>query len=269
MPIVPPSTHRLTNGAAGVIYCASGRRYIEEARVGSRRLRRHWRGPIVVFCDAPSVTGEDCDLRDEGIEFTNFQPSGNPYSDKIRVMLATPFDKTLYLDTDTHVLSDPSELFELLENFDIAAAHAPGYRRQLDPRVPKAFYEFNTGVVVYRNSPGVQEFLRAWLETYEAWLREPPFPRAAKRRGPADQPAFRRCLWDKRLPIYVLGPEYNYRLKVPGMLVERVSIIHGRHRDVEKVGRILNAKTGTRVFKGFQRSLVERLAAKARRLLRR
>src|SRR6202023_3010585 len=94
---------------------------------------------------------------------------------------------------------------------DIAATHAPGYRGLGDPDVPSAFYELNTGVVVWRRSTAPAAFLAAWLATYERWCAEPPFRNAGNASGYADQPAFRRCLWRHGLNLCVLGHEYSLR----------------------------------------------------------
>jgi len=84
-----------------------------------------------------------------------------------------PFGQTIYLDTDTYVVDNIDELFDLLERFDIAAAHAPGYTG--DDRGPsEAFYELNTGVIPYRGTGAVGEFLAKWAELYARWFRSPP-----------------------------------------------------------------------------------------------
>ena len=114
------------------------------------------------------------------------------------------------IDEVVHVL-------ELLEQYDIAAARAPGYRGLDDPGVPGSFDEFNCGVLAWRRSERTETFLADWQETYEAWLVEEEFPgvRAASRSGRADQPAFRHCAWKHGLDVFVLPPEYNFRLGFP------------------------------------------------------
>ena len=46
------------------------------------------------------------------------------FLDKIIALSRTPFEKTLFLDTDTFVIEPLDEIFELLERFDMAAARA-------------------------------------------------------------------------------------------------------------------------------------------------
>jgi hypothetical protein len=174
----------------GVVYCATGERYIAEALSSARSLRRWWKGPCQMTCDhLPNGVRSTFDATSQDLEYISFKciaPSGNPYADKIRAIIGSPYKKTIYLDSDTYVAANPDSLFALLERYDIALAHAPGYRGQLDPKVPSAFYELNTfcelntGVLVYRSSPLVYRFLETWLATYEAWSTSAPFDGPAK-----------------------------------------------------------------------------------------
>jgi hypothetical protein len=217
----------------------------------------------LLFADRLPETGDPA-ARD--LEFQRITRSANPYSDKIASIVSAPFERTLYLDTDTYVLGNPNHLFDLLDRYDIAAAHAPGYRFSADPEVPPAFFELNTGVLAWRNTPRVAEFLRNWLSTYQAWVAAPPFPGAGVVGDVADQPAFRRCLWQSGLSLYVIGPEYNYRTLFAGSLVDRAVIIHGRHRDPERVGAVLNKQLGPRNFTKFAPSLFDRAERKINQL---
>ena len=246
----------------GVLYCATGERYIAEALSSARSLGRWWKGQCLVTCDhlpnnVPTAL-EAKTQEPEQICFRCVAPSGNPYADKIRTIIDSPFERTIYLDSDTYVAANLDSLFALLDRYDIAAAHAPGYRGQLDPEVPSAFYELNTGVLAYRSSPLVRHFLRTWLATYEDWLRRPPFEGAAKNNDVADQPAFRRCLWESGLAFYVLGPEYNYRFNFPGTLVAKAYILHGRHKNIDRIAGHLNRYSGPRTFSSFTNPALSR-----------
>jgi alpha-N-acetylglucosamine transferase len=50
--------------------------------------------------------------------------------------------QTIFLDTDTYVIDNIDELFDLLERFDIAAAHAPGYTGDDRGSTPKRTFRF-------------------------------------------------------------------------------------------------------------------------------
>ena len=84
-------------------------------------------------------------------------------------MKNSPFAETLFLDTDTYVCGELSELFELLAQFDIAMTLDRRYYDDFpkDVGVPGSFCEFNRGVVAFRSSERMQAMLQAALE----WAR--------------------------------------------------------------------------------------------------
>lgn len=221
----------------GVIYSCTGETYVAEALRSARSSLRHNAVPHLLFASAAVE-------RVEGLSVARFEPSGNPYVDKIANMRRSPFERTLYLDTDTFVADEIAHVLRVLDHYDLAVAFAPAYRGLADPQVPQAFYEFNTGVLAWRASERVSAFLRSWEETYVAWLADEPFAGAGKasRSRRADQPAFRRCAWQHGLRLFVLAPEYNLRLGFPTTVVERVRVIHGEHPDYEALAAQLNSR---------------------------
>jgi hypothetical protein len=223
------------------MFSAAGARYVAAAVAAAERSLALNHVPHVVFCSEPpvAVTSAQVEL---------FSPSSNPHADKIASMLRTPFEETIYLDCDCAVIAPITGLFDLLERYDLAAAHAPGYRGAVDPAVPQAFYEVNTGVVVYKRSDSVCELLARWLQTYLAWLTAPPFPGADGLILGQDQPAFRRCLWQSAVAPYILGPEYNWRPFQPSFLCGRAKIIHNFSDDYDALARRVNATAVARVF---------------------
>ena len=65
--------------------------------------------------------------------------------------------------------------------------------------LPAAFPQFNSGVLVYKKTPGVIRFLENWALAYQ----EAGFPQ--------DQLTLRELLWLSDLRIATLPPEYNVR----------------------------------------------------------
>ncbi len=250
---------QLTASARGVLYSCSGEFYVDEAVRSARSSLRHNHLPHVLFT---------CPRTDSAPELSlvGFEPSGNPYADKIANLRRSPFERTLFLDTDTFVVDEIAHVLDVLDHYDIAVAYAPGYRGLDDPDVPSAFHEFNTGVLAWRASERTDAFMRSWQETYLAWLEQEPFPgaRKATRGGRADQPAFRRCAWQHGLRLFVLAPEYNFRLGYPATLVGRVRVIHGEHDRFEELAARVNETT---LARSWPPPLP--LAQRARRRLRR
>lgn len=119
-------------------------------------------------------------------------------------MSKTPFESTLYLDSDTMIVDDISELFGLLDRFDIAIAHA--HKRnfhltaeQWRENLPPSFPQFNSGVILYKKSLQVSAFLANWRDSFHT----------AKIKK--DQVTLRELIWLSDLRIATLPPEYNIR----------------------------------------------------------
>jgi hypothetical protein len=226
---------------AGILYSASGEQHIAEAVRSARSSLRHNDLPHLLY--ASSEVQND----DPRLTVLPFEPGSHPFADRIGHMSRSPFERTLYLDSDTYVLDEISPLLALLDHYDVAAAYA-SYCALDDPAVPSAFYEFNAGVVAWRSSERVAEFLRSWQETYIDWLSSEPFPgtRHVSRSGRGDQPAFRHCAWQHGIRLFVLPPEYNFRAMHPTTLREMVRIIHARHDDYESLAEQVNWRRGLR-----------------------
>ncbi|MGH7197316.1 MAG: hypothetical protein ACREH5_01050, partial [Candidatus Omnitrophota bacterium] len=166
----------------GAVYVATGRPYVEEALRSAASLKAQMPGlPLTLFTDQ----GTESPL------FERVVPIGDPLGsskDKIAYLRRSPYERTLYLDTDTHVCGDLADLFHLLDRFDIAAAHSPNRRVSRSGDIPASFPEYQAGVILFRRSPAVEGFLSSWLAAYEESSRH-----AAGR--VYDQPAFRELLY--------------------------------------------------------------------------
>jgi hypothetical protein len=242
----PAADH--AGAAAGIMYSAFGERYIAEAARAARSSLAHNDVPHVIFS-----AGEVLDPP-PGVAVVSFeQTSAAPFLDRIANMRRSPFERTIYLDTDTFVVDSILDVFELLDDYDLAAAQAPGYRGLDDPEVPAAFPEFNCGFVAWRASERVSEFLASWEATYREWLEKdvlkgPRGGEAPSRSPIGDQPAFRRCAWQHGMRVATLAPEYNLRLGIQTTVIDRVRVIHGHSDKYETLAERFNRATGPRTF---------------------
>jgi hypothetical protein len=221
------------------MFIVTGQKFVEEACRSAASVRQ-WMPdiPITMFADRPLSS----DLFDRVVEIRD--PQSGPEV-KVHTMARSPYRETLFLDSDTILTDDVRELFLLLERFDIAATHAP-YRAQYQVAgVPDCFPEFNTGVVLFRQSDQTRRLFERWAEIYRedlsktmSWL----YPDGASwyRKALPNQPSFRRALYESALRIATLPPEYNCRLPFPGFVHHKVKIIHGRADSPERIARELN-----------------------------
>jgi hypothetical protein len=229
----------------GVLYVATGERYVREAAESLRSLWRHHPSmPVTVYIDEPSrdvARGwqvQDAPRKDL-LEIVEHPSPTYSWADKPTALSDRGSgERILFLDTDTRICGTVTELFEILDAFDLAAAHAPvRVGRQpsaLANRAPAAFPELNTGVIAYRRTATIRRFLDRWRELHAVAL--------------GDQATFRVALYESDVRFTVLPPEYNCRFTFPTYLHGPVRILHGRGADLEEVERAVNGARGARVF---------------------
>ena len=218
----------------GVLYIACGRPYAEAAAESAQSVRAVSPGlPVALATDGRPPAGFDEAIR---LDENDVKRA------KIVGMMASPFDRTLYLDVDTYAAGNVSEIFRLLDVFDLAAAHAPLRVPYPVDDVPDSFPELNTGVVAFRRGENVERFLHAWLREYEAGGRPPK-----------DQPSFRRALYSATdIRISVLPPEFNLRFWMGGYYNHPVRILHGSGDAAiyQEIAALLNGRVKNWHYRG-------------------
>ncbi len=121
---------------------------------------------------------------------------------KIEALRRSRFRKTVYLDADLFVIADISDIFTVLDRFDVAATHDQGRntkraRRAWRNELPLAFPQFNSGVLGIRRSAETTALLVEWQREMLAG------------NFPQDQPLLRELLFYSDLRIATLAPEFN------------------------------------------------------------
>jgi len=183
---------------SGVLFVATGQRYVSAAIRAAQSLRATSPSlPIAIHTDRPE------DVPASLFSHVRFIDRGHARS-KVDCLIHSPFERTLYLDSDVRVLEDISEVFRLLDRFDIALAHAHARNRAATRQIwrvdlPDSFPQLNGGVILYRKNEEVLRFLNDWSSSYQ----EAGFKK--------DQVTLRELLWSSTLRLYVLPPEYNIR----------------------------------------------------------
>lgn len=202
----------------GFLYSAVGDRYLREAAVSALSLKRAF-----AFANASIVTdvhgSEWLHQRPhvrglfELVIVTDFvdQTWGFRFT-KINALLLTPYDNTVFLDSDTvfcrhgdhHMHWQLNRLFHVLDRFDFAAVHGTFIH---DITVGRAAdTDINSGVTLLRKTPAVFELVANWRKEL---MREIAKSGAvgAKDQGPLMQ-AIRET---ESVHVWVLPPEINCR----------------------------------------------------------
>lgn len=147
---------------AGVIFCAGGKaRYIDEARFAARSVKKYMPDlPIALFTDQPVKKGREFNFVFESHDYDH------PQKLKMHGMLHSPFERTLYLDSDTLTQGDFTELFGFLDFYDIGITHT--VKCHWPPYASAVFIDyidydcFQGGFLLFRNSVTARIFIQEW-----------------------------------------------------------------------------------------------------------
>jgi hypothetical protein len=224
----------------GVFYVATGEGFRAEAVKSAKSLKQHHPNlHTTLFSDQPCPEA----FFDRNIIIRNPRMSNQ---DKMDCFPLVDYEKAIYLDTDTYVAGDISDLFTLLENFDMAAAICPmrGYWYH-DGGLPDSFPEVNGGVIAFRNSTRTKKLFADWARCFEEskdWQSRNPYAFGIGRTW--DQPGLRRALYlAKDIRLAILPTEYNF-MRVNGTyLWGKAKILHGRgniETVAERINRVCN-----------------------------
>lgn len=230
---------------SGIVYVATGEGYVAEATRSAASAKRAM--PDVAVC---LVT--DCDVQSPCFDVVvrETEVCRAPV-DKLLAVRA-PFDRCIFLDSDTYLVSDISDIFSVLERFDLALLHET--RRGWDysiEGVPHCFSEYNTGLIAFRRTPAVEDFFRRWRENYELLYSRLPVPNT-------DQPSFRKTVFETDVRVATLPSEYHFIGDSPNYIMWDAKMIHARG-NYEEIARTVNSEMGGRVhipnvgiFRGFR-----------------
>lgn len=105
------------NNDRGAIYIATGEKYTALAAKSAQSLKTHCR-------ELPAHIFSDCDTGSYGV-FDSSTKISDPHSrSKVDYIFKSPFQRTLYLDSDTWICEDIIHMFELLDHYEIALAYS-------------------------------------------------------------------------------------------------------------------------------------------------
>lgn len=224
----------------GFLYVATGEQYIEEAKFSAQVTKHHMDLPITVISDrdvdSPYI---DKVIIDESPDRSFF--------DKPRNLLKSPYDKTIYMDGDVFLLQPVPELFDLLDNVDLATAIDPNeyelrYMDNVDfGDVPESVPLFQTGVIAYKQNEECKEFIKNWINIHQ------------NNSITRDQTSFRIAINRANINHMALSNLYNCLIEWPMQVTGEVKIAHGRLaqatvQDIEDINTRMNVTDRPRLF---------------------
>ncbi len=211
----------------GIVYVAVGEEFVKEASLSAARAKSVMPEiPITLLTD----NGTSSDHFDNIIQIENPRQDGG---DRVFHADLTPYDRTLYIDTDIYIAEPISDIFDLLDSFDIAACI--NQRRYSTNRIdmpkindlPESFPEYNGGVLAFRQNSQSEEFLSLWQET---------FRKVVEYGQVHNQAALRYAMYHSNVRIATIPNEYNCVFRRPGSVNGEVKVFHGRLIDLQSYG---------------------------------
>tara|TARA_R110002110_G_scaffold119529_20_gene294152 strand:- start:1670 stop:2413 length:744 start_codon:yes stop_codon:yes gene_type:complete len=223
----------------GILYIGFGEHFIKEMLFSAESVKKHNPNLHITALVDRELESEFIDDYDI-IRVSHLRP-------KIDYIALTPYEQTLFLDTDTIIDRNIEDMFDLLETFDFAGTHDLARKRKKYSEVipeygniPYSFSEINTGVMVFKKNEKVLNLFRDWNENFYKFYQYSPW----------DQISFRISLWDniqKGLKFYVFPVEYNIRSKANR---EKQRRFHHEFGDEHLAPRIYHMHADTRINQG-------------------
>jgi hypothetical protein len=137
----------------GVVYVSMGEHDVEALLVSLSSLRRHWKGAICILCagdENPSLRLAAVRL---GVEFRSVPRVSEKHPDDLDRLHAldwSPFEESVFIDTNTLVMDSPQFLFDALGAHDHAFCIAQGRIRAAVATAAFAWHRRSTVIDSWR-----------------------------------------------------------------------------------------------------------------------
>lgn len=211
----------------GFLYVANNIKYLTEAKYSIESLKVYNTHPVAIV--TTKELASQVDFADQVI--INNDIARYSYLSKVIGLKYSPFDRTVFLDTDTYVCDNLDELFEVLDLFDLATTqeakkHTLGKEKLEGLKYKFVIPEYNSGVIVFQKKTALFEMFDNWMKKcLELELR-------------IDMPGLREAIIESKLRVHILPEEYNlHGFKTSLIINGRAKIIH------ERFGEKLNSLT--------------------------
>jgi lipopolysaccharide biosynthesis glycosyltransferase len=174
----------------GIVYIGLGQKYLEMSISSAISVRKQTKAvpPIIIFTDLDikaesseniSIQKIDSRYRTEFSKIsTNFNPAYEGTYLKTRLFDLSPFEETLYLDSDILALKDINGIWDYLGK-DIDIAIAPAFAPLTSTRTSLEaietfnrltdfgdYSQYNAGVVLFSKTERTLDFFKCWTKEW-------------------------------------------------------------------------------------------------------
>lgn len=211
----------------GYLLAADGPKYLKEAIINAKLLRKHSKYAIAL-----AVSEEDIIIEEKGLfdHILFIQDSRKKkFAFKVLAMMKSPFERTMYLDTDALVIKSIDHIFEALDRFEIGVTIEPSCHTLINGTFQQYYRdvvpEWNSGVLLFKRSDSVKKLFAIWYSKLLYGIEH--------YNQSADMPYLREAYLEMpEINYFVLPNNYNlHGLRTFLIIYGEVFIIH------ERVGR--------------------------------
>ncbi len=211
----------------GVVYnSVQSKSHVIEARksvASVRKFHPDWR--VAIHTDRNRVHSEYDDVIPCDLALSN---ANHPYRAKIEAMIHSPYDETLYLDTDTELRKPIDHVFEVFPDYDMASCYAMGKSYGHTPAYLDCMAEYNAGVIFWKKTKRTDDFFQQWLRYFDENKNLSP--------PPTDQFSFMLAVHkNPHFRVAMLSIHYNQRHYgtaadfQPAKVEKEAFIVHNRN----------------------------------------
>ena len=225
-------------GTYGFCYVANCEAYIDEAMHSIASLRSVMPDVPVAIVTLPQLFRDDPAVSD----WVEMKQERNGPIVKTDARFA-PYDRIVFLDSDTFIIADLTPLFDLVEKVDFACVSEPNAHPEYGVKsgVPVVFPEPNSGVFAFRKSPAMLAFFDSWIAEYDALHATLGIAN--------DQPALRIALWkNDHIRQVTLGRESNLITHANCSVSGPIAVIHDRSPERFRLAATVNRDLGPRAI---------------------
>jgi hypothetical protein len=171
---------------------------------------------------------------------------GNLWAYKHKCLEESPYDRTLHIDADTYIMDEISEVFDILDRFDLAIPISTWYMKQNNPNLPLCFPEPAGGFFTWLNNDKMKSFFKLVGDRCREWNTH------------NDEGVIREVLYNSTIRFAVIPNEYNCLVRHPNYLYGNIKVAHGRLDTLKEEADTINRVRGMKLITGGEIYELER-----------
>ena len=223
--------------SCGVIYVAAGEQCIKEAEQSLASLRAtNPELPVMLLTDQPAKDADKWDAVEVDESLQGQKNRAKLYMDR------APYDRCLFLDSDTLVCGDLMPGFALLDRFEFCGEQVAGGHHYQLPGLPPSFPEINSGVLFWRPTENVKKLFENWRRLYDELDQ-------SKETRKWDQKSLRYAVWLSDVRFARLPSAFNVMPYYPAAIERELVVAHGRSfENLQRLQQRLSKSTEFRAY---------------------